>query len=168
MVANFLSQLLGKPSAATVAKSLGKRMGADPKKAGDRLRLAGTWNGARCKIVLDGAADEMNVTASANCRVARWEMRWSEDEDEALSYVSTHVALTERDATLLEGLPMKVRLHVTEVVEAGRGSLLLENRNFVLAVKNAGLTRKNGADQAAIRLDVLADLVKASSGAWKG
>jgi hypothetical protein len=164
----FLSKLLSKPSAGAVAKALGKQMGATPSSAGDKHRVQGSWSGARCRVVLDGGSDEMSATVSTTARAPGWEIRWTKDDDEALSFVSTHVALSERDAALLEKLPMKVRLHVTEVVEAGRGRIRLEGGSFVMTVKPAGLARDNGAEQAAIRLDVLADLVKAANATWRG
>ena len=77
------------------------------------------------------------------------------------SYVSTRVALSNKDAALYEKLPMKERLHVTEIVEAGRGSVRLANGAFTMTVRAAGLTHPRGTDLAEIRMDVMADFIKA-------
>jgi hypothetical protein len=157
----------GGASARGVAKALGAQMDAAPKGAGQSFALTGVWKGIRCRVALDGAADSMTASMTAKARDRPWAMRWvATDEASDLTFVGTRVGLSEADAQRLERLPLKVRLHVIEVVEAGRGSLQLEGGTFTLFVKPAGLARANAPAQAAIRLDVLADLVRAAGGAF--
>ncbi len=162
-LSQWLSKLFGGgASAGSVAKALGKRMGAEPSLAGGRHRLSGTWARRRCRIVLHGEADRMTVTMSSTCHGRRWQIRWvAGAAGDGLTLVGSHAALSKGDAVLLEALPLSTRLHVIDVIEAGRGSIRLEDGTLTLEVRPAGLTRSNAAEQAAIRLDVLADLAVA-------
>jgi hypothetical protein len=166
MVGAFLSRLLGRPSVAAVAKGLGRRLGAAPTGGDGVLRVGGTWNGVRCQVSLDGKTDQMTVTVHAPPQNISWEIRWLDKEEADLTLVSTHVGLSAADAKRMEALPMRVRLHVIEVVEAGRGSLRLQDGTYTLRVKSAGLSRPNAVEQAAIRMDVLVDLVRAAGKAF--
>ena len=68
------------------------------------------------------------------------------------------------DSEVLERLPMKLRLHVIEVLEAGRGTLRLSEGRLRLDVSRAGLARPDAAAQATIRMDVIAELAQALPG----
>ncbi len=155
----------GGASARGVAKALGKQMGVAPTTAGGSQRLVGAWKGGRCQIVLDAENDRMTVGAGTSCRDPSWEIRWT-DGDEDLTFVSPHVALTSIDAERFEALPLKTRVHVIDVVEAGHGSIRLERGTFTLQVRPAGLARPNAAEQAAIRLDVMVELAAAAGAAF--
>ncbi len=163
MLRAWLDRLLGRHPVAGVARDLAARMGAQTMQQGDTFRLNGTWQGMRCQVVLDGARDAMTVTVRAGPQNTTWEIRHDAHGTPGLSFVSTEVALTPEDAARLERLPMKVRLHVIEVVEAGKGWLRLQAGTYTLQVVRANLLREGAAVQAAIRLDVLKDLVGAAA-----
>lgn len=159
----WLSRLFGTAaSASSVAGALGKQMGATPSAAESRQRLTGSWAGRRCRITLDDEADSMTVTMSSACQHRTWSIWWANGKsDGSLTHVGRHAVLSNGDAELLEALPLSTRLHVIDVIEAGRGSIRLKEGTLTLEARPAGLAQKNGADQAAIRLDVLADLAGA-------
>lgn len=163
MINRLLALFGARPSALGVARELGKKLGAAPTEQAGAQRVTGTWKGMRCQVLLDEKADQMAVTARAGPQDTTWELRFVAQETEGLTFVSTQAALTPPDAQRLEKLPMKVRLHLIEVVEAGQGSVRLADGLYTLKVRRAGLTRANAAAQAAIRLDVLADLVRAAA-----
>lgn len=162
-----LRQLFGGDPTRKVAKALAAQLGADPSTSGPRSRLVGAWNGARCQVVLDGEADRMTASMSSACRDVTWEIRRT-DADDDLTFISTHVAASAADAARFEDLPLTVRTHVVDVVEAGRGSIRLERGTLTMIACPAGLGRPNASDQAAIRLDVLADLNRAIGPSFRG
>ena len=162
MTPKWLSGLLGTAPVVSVAQELGKKLGAPPSKGDGPLRIHGAWNGMRCQVTLDGKADHMTVTVQAPPHGVTWEIVWAKKETAELTLVSTNAALSPVDAARMEKLPMKVRLHVIEVVEAGRGSIGLAGGKYTLHVTAAGLGRPNAVAQASIRLDVLKDLVAAA------
>ncbi len=151
-----LRELFGGDPARKVAKGLAARMGVTPNKDG---RVVGEWAGARCRITLEAEADRMLVSMATEERGRPWAIRFA-DEDAELHFVAPCVALTPADAELFEALPLQVRVHVIDVVEAGKGAIHFENGSLTLSVAPAGLARDNAVDQAAIRLDVLAELAK--------
>ena len=156
-----------KGSATTVAKALAARWDVKPQRRAEAWVVRGRERGLRIEVHLDDAKDAMTITMPCAAPVSTWAMKFSAAEDASLQWVSTHVALSERDAMLLERLPMKVRLHATEVVEAGRGTLVLRDGSLVLKTCPAGLGRKNAVEQSSIRVDVILDFVAATAKAWK-
>lgn len=159
----WVSSLFGAgASASSVATALGTQMGVAPTRVGGRHRLIGAWKRRRCRIVLDGETDEMTVGMSSTCQGRSWQILWADgDRGGGLTFVGRHAALSSGDAALLEALPLTTRLHVIDVIEAGRGSIRLKDGTLTLEARPAGLSKGNAASQAAIRLDVLADLAVA-------
>ena len=148
----WLRGLLGGGSPARrVADALATRMGTTVQVSGHTLRLGGSWQSQRLQLVLDGVGDSLRATLRCPAPGVTWEVRRVDG-----------AATGSSDGRVLEALPLSVRLHVIEVVESGRTTIRLSGGSLVLDVPSAaGLSRDNAADQAAIRLDVLADLAKA-------
>jgi hypothetical protein len=162
----LLDLLKGRPAAGVTARELAGKLGGAVQDQGGALRITGTWKGLRCQVLLDPAADVMTVTARAGPHHTTFDMHFADSDDGGLTSVSTHSVASAADAQRLEKIPMRIRLHLIEVVEAGRGSLRLQDGQYTLHVSRAGLARPNAGTQATIRLDVLAELVAAASRAW--
>ena len=149
MFERFRSALLGGSKARKVASELAKRMGAgaSAREAGSAWRVRGAWDGVRCQVELEEQGDSMVI--EAQCRTGPLAVEVTDPND----------------SELLERLPMRIRLHVIEVLEAGRGRLRVGEGRLHLEVGRAGLARPDAVDQAAIRMDVVAELAGALPGA---
>jgi hypothetical protein len=157
-----LRGVLGGAPGGKAAQSLAKQMGAEAKRSGDVWRIRGDWRGTRCEVTLDGSAGSMVAVVRPSASGGSFQIGYADATDSpSRTFVSERVALSSEDAAALERLPLSLRLHLIEVVEAGRGSVKLEAGALALRVTRAGLDRADAAEQAAIRLDVLAQLAGA-------
>ena len=169
-----LRQALGGGAAGArrrVALALAERMGAQPRQAGATWRIRGSWKGARCQVTVDAAGNCMTAELHPPAACGQFRIGYATASDAGTAdqtFVSERVALSEADAATLERLPLSLRLHLIEVVEAGRGEVRLEGGAVTLRVARAGLDRPDAAAQAAIRLDVLTELAGALPGALAG
>ena len=159
----LLDGLRGGPPARRVAARLGERLGAAPSGSRSAFGVTGKLGRHPCRLALDGEADRMSATVRLQAGERAWSMVWARDAGARGGWasLSERVAVPAADAPWLERLPLSVRLHAIEVVEAGRGSLSYEPGSLRLEVTAAGLDRANAAEQAEIRLDVLEQVAAA-------
>ena len=161
---NLLKGLRGGSPPRKVAAALAGRLGAEPSGSGGVAQLMGRLGRHPCKLTLDG--DRMAATLRVQAGERRWSMAWIAPDEPASDkhHLSEAVAVPAADAPWLERLPLSVRLHAIEVVEAGRGTLSYASGSLRLEVRAAGLDRANAVEQAEIRLDVLEQLAAALPG----
>lgn len=160
---DVLSALRGGSPTRRLAARLGERLGAAPAHSGTSTRLAGKLGKHPCRLELHVEQDRMTATVRVTAGSRGWSMEWIAPSAAAdgRQHLSEHVVVPAEDAAWLERLPLAVRLHAIEVVEAGRGSLRYQPGSLRLDVRAAGLDRPNAADQAEIRLDVMEQIAAA-------
>ena len=157
----LLAGLRGGSPARRVATGLAPRLGVTPSGDGSTAHLTGRLGRHPCRITLDG--DRMAATLRVQAGDRCWSMAWVAPGEPAAGrhHLSEAVAVPADDAPWLERLPLSVRLHAIEVVEAGRGLLRYDPGSLHLHVRAAGLERANAVEQAEIRLDVLEQVAAA-------